>query len=149
MNIFLKHKIRNEKLKKLAHESVFFFPEDDITDQTERTIVSEIIREKLLRFLNQELPHGTAVVIEKFYTRGNGITDVSAVVYCEKENHKKIIIGKGGAMLKKVGSAARTELEQMLHRKINLKIWVKIKENWRNSDFLLNDFGYSIDNRLR
>ncbi len=143
---------RNEiikELRSLAHPSVFFFSEDDITDQTERVLVSEIIREKLLRFLNQELPHGTAVVIENFRTRECGITDISAVVYCEKENHKGIIIGKGGEMLKKIGSSARRELEQMLERKINLKIWIKVKENWRNSDFLLNDLGYNIDNKLK
>ena len=138
-----------EELTKLAHNSVFFFPEDDITDQSERTMVSEMIREKLLRFLNQELPHGTAVVIESFHTREDGITDISATIYCEKENHKRMIIGKGGAMLKKIGSAARNELEGMLDRKINLKIWVKIKENWRNSDFLLNNLGYEIENKTK
>lgn len=138
-----------EELKKLAHSSVFFFSEDDITDQSERTMASEIIREKLLRFLSQELPYGTAVVIEAFHTRENGVTDISAVVYCEKENHKRIIIGKGGSMLKKIASSARTELEQILDRKINLKVWVKIKENWRNSDFLLSDLGYSADNQSK
>ncbi len=138
-----------EELKKLAHSSVFFFSEDDITDQTERMMTSETIREKLLRFLNQELPHGTAVVIETFHTRDDGITDICATIYCEKENHKRIIIGKGGEMLKKIGRSARLELEQILDRKINLKIWVKTKENWRNSDFLLNNLGYGIGNRLR
>ena len=137
------------ELKKLAHSSVFFFDEDDVTNQSERVIASETIREKLLRFLDQELPHGTAVVIETFHTRGNGITDISAVIYCEKENHKRIIIGKSGSMLKKIGSAARIELEEILGRKINLKIWVKIKENWRNSDFLLNDLGYGVDIGLK
>ena len=128
---------------------MFFFSENDITNQTERVLVSEIIREKLLRFLSQELPYGTAVVIEVFHTRENGVTDISAVVYCEKENHKGIIIDKSGEMLKKIGSFARTELERILDRKINLKIWVKVKENWRNSNFLLNDFGYSIDNKTK
>lgn len=138
-----------EELVKFARPSVFFYSEDDITDQTERVLVSEIIREKLLRFLDQELPHGTAVIIESFHTRESGITDISAVIYCEKENHKGIIIGKSGNMLKKIGSSARNELEQMLERKINLKIWVKIKENWRNSEFLLNNFGYNTDSKLK
>lgn len=137
------------ELENSAQPSVFFFSENDVTDQTERTLVREIIREKLLKFLDHELPHGIAVVTESFKTKENGITDISAVVYCEKENHKGIIIGKSGNMLKKIGSLARIDLEQMLGRKINLKIWVKTKENWRNSDFLLNDFGYGVDDRLK
>ncbi len=137
-----RQELLNELLK-FSKPSVFFFSEDDVTDQTERMLVSEIIREKLLRFLDKELPHGTAVVVEKFYTRQNNITDICATVFCEKENHKGIIIGKNGQMLKKIGSASRLELEEILDRKINLQIWVKVKENWRNKDFLLNSLGYN------
>lgn len=137
------------ELEMHAKPSAFFFSEDEITDQTERTLASEIIREKMLMCLEHELPHGIAVAIESFHVREDQITDISAVVYCEKENHKGIIIGKGGSMLKKIGSLARVDLEELLDGKVNLKIWVKIKENWRNSDFLLNNFGYGIDSKLK
>lgn len=137
------------ELKSNACESVFYFSENDVTDQTECTLVKEIIREKLLRFLDHELPHGIAVVTEFFHTKEDGAIHISAVVYCEKENHKGIIIGKGGTMLKKIGSLARVDLEKMFDRKINLKIWVKTKENWRNSNFLLNNFGYGINDMLK
>jgi GTPase len=130
------------EISKLAKPSVFFFPEDDITDQTERTMVSEIIREKLLRFLDKELPHGVAVCIEKFKERENNITDIEATIYCERSSHKGIIIGEKGRMLKEVGSAARLEAEEIFNRKINLKLWVKVKENWRNKNSVLNTLGY-------
>lgn len=130
-----------KELSKLAQPSVFFFPEDDITDQTERTMAAEIIREKLLYFLDKELPHGIAVCIETFKEREN-ITDIDAVIYCERDSHKGIIIGEKGNMLKKVGSAARLEAEEIFGKKINLKLWVKVKENWRNKGSVLNTLGY-------
>ncbi len=133
------------EINKLAKPSVFFFDEDDITDQTERMIVAEIIREKMLCLLDKELPHGAAVCVEYFHERDNEITDIHATIYCERENHKGIIIGKNGSMLKNIGMLARKDLEKMLIRKINLKLWVKVKENWKNIDSVLTDFGYCID----
>lgn len=130
------------ELIKLAKPSVFFFDEDDITDQSERTLICEVIREKMLLLLEKELPHGAAVFVEYFHERSNGITDVNAVIYCERENHKAIIIGKGGKMLKNIGSLARKDLEEMLSRKINLKLWVKVKDNWKNMESILSDLGY-------
>lgn len=130
------------ELIKLAKPSVFFFDEDDITDQSERTLICEVIREKMLLLLEKELPHGAAVFVEYFHERSNGITDVNAVIYCERENHKAIIIGKGGKMLKNIGSLARKDLEEMLSRKINLKLWVKVKDNWKNMESVLSDLGY-------
>lgn len=138
---------KNELLDELisfAQPSVFFFDEDDITDQTERTLVSEVIREKMLCLLDKELPHGIAVFIEYFHERPSGIADISAVVYCEREGHKAIIIGKGGKMLKNIGTLARKDLEEMLMKKINLKLWVKVKDNWKNKGSVLNDLGYRV-----
>ncbi len=130
------------ELSKLAFESVFFFPEDTLTDQPERVIAGEIIREKLLRSLDKEIPHGTAVSIEKMSERPNGeILDIEAVIYCERESHKGIIIGKGGAMLKKVSTRAREDMERFFQCKINLKCWVKVKEGWRNREGLIHNFG--------
>lgn len=131
-----------DELSKLAFESVFFFPEDTLTDQPERVIAGEIIREKLLRSLDKEIPHGTAVSIEKMREReGSDILDVEAVIYCERESHKGIIIGKGGAMLKKVSTRAREDMERFFQCRINLKCWVKVKEGWRNREGLIHNFG--------
>ena len=120
-----------------------FYDEDTITDQPMRQIVAEIIREKALYALNEEIRHGIAVVIDQMKDRPNGkIVDIDATIICERDSHKGIIIGKQGAMLKKIGSNARYELEQMLEQKVNLKLWVKVKKDWRDSDFLVKNFGY-------
>ncbi|MCM1257781.1 MAG: GTPase Era [Roseburia sp.] len=120
-----------------------FYDEDTVTDQPERQIVAEIIREKSLHALDEEVPHGIAVVIESMKNRKKGgITDIEATIICERESHKGIIIGKGGAMLKKIGSNARFEIERLLECKVNLKLWVKVKKDWRDSDSLMKNFGY-------
>ena len=130
------------ELNKLADESVFFFPEDTLTDQPERVLAAEMIREKLLRNLDREIPHGVAVSIEKMRERDDSdIMDVEAIIYCEKESHKGIIIGKGGAMLKKVSTRAREDMEKFFMCKINLRCWVKVKEGWRNREGLIHNFG--------
>ncbi|MBQ9902334.1 MAG: GTPase Era [Clostridia bacterium] len=132
-----------EKLCEMAEEGPHFFDDDTLTDQPERVIAAEIIREKMLRLLSEEVPHGTAVEIEKMRERPDGsIMDIEATIYCEKESHKGIIIGKGGAMLKKIGSYARTDLENFLATKINLKLWVKVTPDWRNKAGGLKRFGY-------
>jgi GTP-binding protein Era len=123
-------------------ESVWFFPDDIVTDQPERQIAAEIIREKLLWCLEREIPHGTAVEITKFSERDNGIIDIDATIYCEKASHKGIIIGKGGEMLKKISSMARTDCEKFMGTRVFLTTWVKYKENWRDNDFLVRNFGY-------
>ncbi len=128
--------------EKYALESPFFFPEDMTSDQPEKQVIAEIIREKLLWNLEREIPHGTAVEITKFSERDNGVVDVDATIYCEKSSHKGIIIGKNGAMLKKISSAAREDAERFMGTKVFLQTWVKVKENWRDSDFLLRNFGY-------
>lgn len=123
-----------------------FYEEDTITDQPQRQIVAEIIREKSLHALDEEVPHGIAVTIEQMKERKNGkITDIDATIICEKDSHKGIIIGKGGSMLKKIGSNARFEMERLLETQVNLKLWVKVKKDWRDSDFLLKNFGYRED----
>ncbi len=120
-----------------------FYDEDTVTDQPERQIAAEIIREKSLHALDEEVPHGIAVTIESMKDRKKGnITDIEATIICERESHKGIIIGKSGAMLKKIGSNARFELERLLERKVNLKLWVKVKKDWRDSDALMKNFGY-------
>lgn len=120
-----------------------FYDEDTVTDQPKRQIVAEIIREKSLHALEEEVPHGIAVVIESMKDRKKGnMTDIEAAIVCERESHKGIIIGKGGAMLKKIGSNARFEIERLLERKVNLKLWVKVKKDWRDSDSLMKNFGY-------
>ncbi len=132
-----------EKLCEMAEEGPHFFDDDTLTDQPERVIAAEIIREKMLRLLSDEVPHGTAVEIEKMRERPDGgIMDIEATIYCEKESHKGIIIGKGGAMLKKIGSYARTDLEKFLETRINLKLWVKVTPDWRNKAGGLRRFGY-------
>lgn len=128
--------------EKFAVESPYLFPDDSTTDQPERQVMSEIIREKLLWCLDREIPHGTAVEITKFSERDNGIIDIDATIYCEKTSHKGIIIGKGGAMLKKISSMARTDCEKFMGTRVYLTTWVKVKENWRDSDFLVRNFGY-------
>lgn len=125
-----------------AIDSPFLFPEDSTTDQPERQVMAEIIREKLLWTLDREVPHGTAVEITKFSERDNGIIDIDATIYCEKASHKGIIIGKQGAMLKKISSMARTDCEKFMGTRVYLTTWVKVKENWRDSDFLVRNFGY-------
>ena len=131
-----------EELSKLAEESVFFFPEDTLTAQPERVIAAEMIREKLLRNLDREIPHGVAVSIEKMREREDSdIMDGEAVIYCEKESHKGSIIGKGGAMLKRVSTRAREDMEKFFMCKINLRCWVKVKEGWRNREGLIHNFG--------
>ena len=129
--------------EKYAQESPFLFPDDMTTDQPERQVMAEIIREKLLWTLDKEIPHGTAVEITKFSERDNGIIDIDATIYCEKASHKGIIIGKQGAMLKKISSMARADCEKFMGTKVFLTTWVKVKENWRDSDFLVRNFGYS------
>ena len=128
---------------KYSQESPFLFPDDVTTDQPERQVMAEIIREKLLWTLDKEIPHGTAVEITKFSERDSGIIDIDATIYCEKASHKGIIIGKQGAMLKKISSMARADCEKFMGTKVFLTTWVKVKENWRDSDFLVRNFGYS------
>jgi len=128
--------------QKYAVESPFLFPDDITTDQPERQVMAEIIREKLLWTLDREVPHGTAVEITKFSERDNGIIDIDATIYCEKASHKGIIIGKQGEMLKKISSMARNDCERFMGTKVFLTTWVKVKENWRDSDFLVRNFGY-------
>lgn len=131
-----------EELKKLSVPSVHFFPDDTLTDQPERVIAAEIIREKLLRLLDQEIPHGIAVSVEKMHERDNSdLMDVEATIYCERESHKGIIIGKKGAMLKKVSTYAREDMERFFGCRINLQCWVKVKEDWRNREGLIHNFG--------
>ncbi len=127
---------------KYAIESPFLFPEDITTDQPERQVMAEIIREKLLWNLDREIPHGTAVEITRFSERDSGIIDIDATIYCEKATHKGIIIGKQGAMLKKISSMARADCEKFMGTKVYLTTWVKVKESWRDSDFLVRNFGY-------
>lgn len=119
-----------------------FYDEDTITDQPMRQIVAELVREKALRLLEDEIPHGIAVSIESMKEKGK-ICHIDATIVCERESHKGIIIGKGGAMLKKIGSAARPEIEALLEQQVNLQLWVKVKKDWRDSDFLLKNFGYN------
>jgi len=128
--------------QKYAQEGPFLFPEDLTTDQPERQVMAEIIREKLLWCLDREIPHGTAVEITKFSERDSGIIDLDATIYCEKASHKGIIIGKQGAMLKKISTMARTDCEKFMGTKVFLTTWVKVKESWRDSDFLIRNFGY-------
>jgi GTP-binding protein Era len=120
-----------------------FYDEDTVTDQPQRQIVAEMIREKALRSLDEEIPHGIAVTIEKMKERPGGkVVDIEATIICERDSHKGIIIGKGGAMLKKIGSAARFEIERMMEMKANLQIWVKVRKDWRDSDLFMKNFGY-------
>ncbi len=130
---------------KFAVDSVHYFSDDEVTDQSDKTIVAELIREKLLRLLSHEIPHGIAVDIERFFERdtknGEPVLEIEAVIYCEKESHKGIVIGKGGEMLKKIGSFSRRDIENFFGIKANLKLWVKVKEDWRNRQSLIHTFG--------
>lgn len=128
--------------EKYAVDSPFLFPDDLTTDQPERQVMAEIIREKLLWCLDREVPHGTAVEITKFSERDSGVIDIDATIFCEKASHKGIIIGKRGDMLKKISTMARTDCERFMGTKVYLTTWVKVKENWRDSDFLVRNFGY-------
>ena len=130
------------EMAKYAAEGPHLFPDDMITDQPERQICAELVREKILRNLDKEIPHGTAVEISKFKERENGIIDIDATIYCEKQTHKGIIIGKNGTMLRKIGTEARTEMEHFLDTKVFLQLWVKVKENWRDSEVQLRNFGF-------
>lgn len=130
------------ELKKLSVPSMHFFPDDTLTDQPERVIAAEIIREKLLRLLEQEIPHGIAVSVEKMRERDSSdLMDVEATIYCERESHKGIVIGKKGTMLKKVSTYAREDMERFFGCRINLQCWVKVKEDWRNREGLIHNFG--------
>ncbi len=133
-----------ETIFNYLQEGPQFYDEDTVTDQPERQIVAELIREKALRLLNDEIPHGIAVSIEKMRERGNGnIMDIEATIICERDSHKGIIIGKKGAMLKNIGTNARIEIENLLDQKVNLQIWVKVRKDWRDSDLLLKNYGYN------
>lgn len=130
------------EMEKLSFESPHFFPDDTLTDQPERVLAAEIIREKILRLMDKEIPHGIAVSIEKMRERENqDILDIDAIIYCERENHKGMVIGKKGAMLKKISTYARQDLESFFQIKVNLKTWVKVKEDWRNREGLIHNFG--------
>ncbi len=131
-----------EKLKECVNEGPKFFPDDVITDQPERQIVSEYIREKALRLLNKEIPHGIAVEIERMKRRDNGTYEILAAIYCEKQSHKGIIIGKGGAKLKQIGQQARADIEKFLDSKVYLELWVRVKEDWRNKENFITDIGF-------
>lgn len=123
-------------------EGPMYFDEDTVTDQPVKQIAAEMIREKALRFMSEEIPHGVAVLIDRFEWRNDGMYDVDATIVCEKESHKGIIIGKGGSMLKKIATAARLDIEELTGEKVNLKVWVKVRESWRDSDIQLKNFGY-------
>ena len=135
-----------DELKKQAGEGGHFFDDDTLTDQPERVIVAEIIREKILRLCDKEIPHGTAVVIEKMKTRDNGMLDIDATIFCEKETHKRILIGKNGSMLKKISTFARQDIERFFDCRVFLQTWVKVKEDWRNRAQILQNFGYDEKN---
>lgn len=131
-----------DELKKLAFESPHFFPDDTLTDQPERVLAAEIIREKILRLMDKEIPHGIAVSIEKMREREDkNLLDVEAIIYCERDSHKGMVIGKKGAMLKKISTYARQDLESFFGIKVNLQTWVKVKEDWRNREGLIHNFG--------
>ena len=129
-------------IMKYLPEGVAFYDEDTVTDQPQRQIAAELIREKILRSLDEEIPHGVAVAIDSMKWN-RGICRIDATIICERDSHKGIIIGKQGAMLKKIGSLARKEIEDMLECQVNLQLWVKVKKDWRDSDFLLKNFGYN------
>ena len=135
-----------EEAEKFLYEGEWFFEEDMITDQPEKQIAAEIIREKMLRTLSKEIPHGSAVVIEEFKEEDD-LLSIRAEIYCEKESHKGIIVGKGGEMLKRIGSYAREDLEDFFGMKVYLNLWVKVKENWRDNEMLLNSFGFRRDDK--
>ena len=132
-----------KEMERYAKPGPALFPEDMDTDQPDRQVCAELVREKLLRCLDKEIPHGTAVEVTRFTERDSGIIDMDVTIYCEKASHKGIIIGKNGAMLKKIGEAARRDIERFMGTQVFLQTWVKVKENWRDSDVLLKNFGYT------
>ena len=140
-----------DQIFKYMQEGPMYYDEDTVTDQPERQIVAELIREKALRLLDDEIPHGIAVSIDRMKERsggreqGSGLIDIDATIVCERDSHKGIIIGKGGSMLKQIGTHARKEIENLLDCKVNLQLWVKVKKDWRDSDFLMKNFGYRED----
>lgn len=131
-------------IKDYIEEGPMFYDEDMVTDQPEKQIAAEIIREKMLWLLDKEVPHGIAIEITRMKEKKN-VTEIHATIFCERKTHKGIIIGKNGEMLKKIGSMARTDIEKMLDKKVYLELWVKVKDDWRNSDFLIKNFGYKDD----
>ncbi len=133
-----------KEVSKHLVEGPHFFPSDTLTDQPERVLMAELIREKILLQMQQEIPHGTAVVIEKMKERSNGIVDMDATIYCERDTHKGMLIGKKGQTLKRIASAARQDMETFLGTKVNLQCWVKVKEDWRNRDGFISNFGLSM-----
>ena len=135
-----------DELVKLMPEGQLFYPEDMITDKTERFMIGEIIREKALRFLSEEVPHGIGVEVRKFTERDTGIIDIVADIICEKQSHKGIIIGKGGAMLKRISTASREDMEDLLGHKVFLTVFVRVKEEWRDDDSVLRELGYDKKN---
>ena len=133
------------EMEKYAQPGPALFPEDMDTDQPDKQVCAELVREKLLRCLDKEIPHGTAVEVSRFTERDDGIIDLDVTIYCEKASHKGIIIGKQGAMLKKIGESARRDIERFMGTKVFLQTWVKVKENWRDSDILIKNFGYGVE----
>ena len=133
-----------QELMKLAQPGGHFFADDTLTDQPERVLAAEMVREKILRLTDKEIPHGIAVAVESMKERedGSGITDIQAIIFCERDTHKGILIGKNGSMLKKIGMYAREDMERFFDCKINLQLWVKVKEDWRNRENLLRSLGY-------
>ena len=137
-------------LGRYAVEGPHYFDDDAYTDMPEKELVAELIREKALLFMRDEIPHGLAVVVERFKERpGTDLVDIDVNIYCERESHKGMVIGKGGAMLKKIASAARADCEDFLGCRVNLQCWVKVKADWRDNEFLLNSFGFRQDNGPR
>lgn len=134
-----------DEFEKFALEGPQLFPEDMVSDQPERQMIAETIREKLLYLLQREVPHGVAVGIDRMETRSDGLVSINATIYCEKASHKGIIIGKGGAMLKRVGELSRQDLERQLDTKVFLELWVKVKEDWRNNQYQMRNFGYESE----
>lgn len=137
-----------ESIFKYLPYGPFYFDPEELTDQSMRQIASETIREKALRMLNEEIPHGIAVTIEKYHTREDGITEIEASIICEKNSHKGIVIGKGGAMIKKIGTAARKDLEEMVGGRVFLKLFVKVRKDWRDNPTLLKNYGYGTKNGI-
>ena len=131
-----------DEFEKFAIEGPQLFPDDMLCDQPERQLVAEIVREKMLGLLEREVPHGTAVAVERMREREDGLMEISATIYCEKKSHKGIIIGKKGAMLKKIGAQARVDIEELLGTRVFLELWVKVKEDWRNNQYQMRNFGY-------
>ena len=131
-----------EEFAKFAIEGPQLFPDDMLCDQPERQLVAEIVREKMLGLLDREVPHGTAVAVERMRERDDGLIEINATIYCEKKSHKGIIIGKSGSMLKKIGAQARADIEELLGTRVFLELWVKVKEDWRNNQYQMRNFGY-------